>query len=470
MFGPRATCARFLVALSCVSCSDKFDATAALSGAGGAGSSAGASASTSGGSVAAGGAAAGGATVAAGGAAVSFAGMPTVNEPALDTRGLTLSYSGPGAVKGFNASTGTHNSGRQFEVTEEGVSIVDLGVYDYVADGLSGPHAVTLFSLDKAGAGARGTPIDGGSVIVSPGPGAPFDGGFRFAALSKPIDLKPGLYAVVAYGLNAPDPYGDGGSVPLSTTGIRDLHFDPFEVSSNQSPAYPTGGDAQTHSAASFHFKSTHASFIKIMPLGDSLTEGQGSSGGYRLPLAGLLAGRQIAFQFVGSVATNPGTLNPDQLHHEGHTGAMIAAANGRPGIAGSITTYLGPTGAAPDIILLLLGTSDMDLAYLPDSAPDRMDALISSVLDKSLGVAPRSRLIVAQLPTIDDPTTDPRVVKFNAALPLVVARHQAAGEHVSIVDMHSILDGSDFFDRLSPNDAGYAKMARVWLDAIVQP
>ncbi len=399
-------------------------------------------------------------------------GTGSVSGPAVDTRGRVLSYSGAGALRGINSANGTLNDGHQFEVTEDGLSIVDLGVWDQGADGLSGPHTVTLFSIDKAGAGAGASakPITGGSVIVPAGVAVPFDGGFRFAPLSAPIDLKPGTYAVVAYGLNAPDPYGDGGNVPLAGTGIRDLRFNPSEFSSNQSPAYPASGGTGSICSVSFHFKSSHDKFVKIMPLGDSMTEGQGSSGGYRLPLAGLLAEHQVAFQFVGSVATNPGTLSPDQVHHEGHTGAMIAAANARPGIDGSLGAYLGPGGVTPDFILLMIGTVDMDLPYLPETAPDRMDSLMTHILDKSAGLAPLAHLIVAQLPPNKDSAADARVVTYNAALAALVNRHKAAGENVSVVDMHAILGPDDFFDRLSPNDAGYAKMARVWVNAILQP
>jgi lysophospholipase L1-like esterase len=48
-----------------------------------------------------------------------------------------------------------------------------------------------------------------------------------------------------------------------------------------------------------------------------------------------------------------------------------------------------------------------------------------------------------------------------------VVAAHAKLGEHVSLVDMHAALQASDFHDKLHPNEAGYTKMANVWLSAI---
>jgi hypothetical protein len=59
----------------------------------------------------------------------------------------------------------------------------------------------------------------------------------------------------------------------------------------------------------------------KIMPLGDSITDGVGSSsgaGGYRDDLYQLLTNNGVSFDFVGSI--NDG-VSPDP-DHEGHDGA----------------------------------------------------------------------------------------------------------------------------------------------------
>jgi hypothetical protein len=49
----------------------------------------------------------------------------------------------------------------------------------------------------------------------------------------------------------------------------------------------------------------------------------------------------------------------------------------------------------------------------------------------------------------------------------MVVAIHQALGENVSLVDMHSAISLSDMVDKLHPNDSGSSKMAQVWFHAI---
>jgi lysophospholipase L1-like esterase len=91
-------------------------------------------------------------------------------------------------------------------------------------------------------------------------------------------------------------------------------------------------------------------STIKIMPLGDSITQGQNTSyGSYRKQLYSLLTARGVAVDFVGPLSD--GTFaDPD---HAGFTGEGINSIWGRV-LAGILTTY------TPDLILLLIGTNDV--------------------------------------------------------------------------------------------------------------
>jgi hypothetical protein len=182
----------------------------------------------------------------------------------VDTRCVTLDdASAPAAATlaygGASAATGTNfpdrvNGGRQFEVTAECLTIVELGVWDHAQDGLSRSHAVALFALDAPGADAIATPIPGGSALVLAGSDVALEDGFRLAALPRPLLLEPGFYAVIAYDFSSEEPYGDGGSLPPPGSGVRDVGFDPFEFSTNPSPSYPAGDDGTSHSTASFRY------------------------------------------------------------------------------------------------------------------------------------------------------------------------------------------------------------------------
>ncbi len=388
-------------------------------------------------------------------------------------RGIAIGYTASGATKGGASGNGALNIGREFHVTEAGITIVDLGIWDEGANGLNDAHTVTLFRLDKTGPGGVPTPVPGGSVTVPAGTAAALQNGFRFAPLLAPIDVTTGDYAIVAYGMSAQDPYGDNGNIPLSTTGIVDAQFDPYQFVTAASPSFPTAGDGNNHSSASLRYKTTHPQFARILPFGDSITLGTGgTNAGYRAALGALLDGRGFAHQFVGVAADNPGNLSRDQSHHEGHSGFVIRGGNGAPrdGIADFVDSWFGPTGVEPDIILLMIGTNDVDTNYDLANAGARLDALVTKISDKTTGLRPSARLIVAQLVPVNDTAEDNLAKAYNAQVATVVAQHAAAGESVSLVDMHSALGAADLFDKLHPNDSGYGKMADVWCKAIVGP
>jgi lysophospholipase L1-like esterase len=214
---------------------------------------------------------------------------------------------------------------------------------------------------------------------------------------------------------------------------------------------------------------------MKIMPLGDSITEGV-VAGGYRLPLYNLLTAAGDSVQFVGSQTINPGSLPADQTHHEGHGGYVIAGypipagGGNRKGITENIGTWLGPTGADPDVILLMIGTNDVYFNphdHLAATAPDRLSDLISRISSKTTGLKPNAALIVAQV--TPDALSDASLTRaYNAGVASVVANHRALGENVSMVNMYSALDPkTDFVDGEHPNAGGCNKMAAVWFDGI---
>jgi PEP-CTERM motif len=162
-------------------------------------------------------------------------------------------YTGLGATAG--GATGNLNIGREFSVTGDGITISALGVFDFGSDGLVNSHVVTLFSIGSLGANPPATPITGGSVTIPAGTGATLDSGMRFENLAGSIYLPAGDYSVIAYGLNSAggDPYGDNGGLP-SGGNITHFGFDPYQFTANVSPAFPTGGDGNNHSSASFQF------------------------------------------------------------------------------------------------------------------------------------------------------------------------------------------------------------------------
>ena len=222
---------------------------------------------------------------------------------------------------------------------------------------------------------------------------------------------------------------------------------------------------------------------LVVMPLGDSITDGNNifgdALGGYRTELWHDFGSSPSRLVFVGSQQSGPFTLG-DQ-HHEGHSGYTIADAPiaGRLGLTehldGSKYAYpdgnwLGPT-VNPDVILLMIGTNDINLNYSVAQAPARLSALISKIAT----LKPAAKLIVASIPPIDDANnyfatdgnSNARAIAYNAAIPGVVAAQRALGEQVFFFDMNHMLNVSDIADGLHPTLAGYNKMGDAWFSAI---
>jgi hypothetical protein len=169
------------------------------------------------------------------------------------TPSIIASYTGSGATRGQRTAGDPVNIGREFHVTSSGITVHELGVWDEGADGLSTSHTVTLFSLDKTGTGARSSPVAGGSIVVPAGASAELADGFRFARLMAPINLMAGDYAIVAYGMNEQDPYGDNGNIPGQS------HLNLMKHRSSQAfatrtgrPTLPSFADPESHTSPRF--------------------------------------------------------------------------------------------------------------------------------------------------------------------------------------------------------------------------
>jgi lysophospholipase L1-like esterase len=189
---------------------------------------------------------------------------------------------------------------------------------------------------------------------------------------------------------------------------------------------------------------------VRVMPLGDSITDGFNVPGGYRIGLWQRMASAGSTVDFVGSGFNGPASLGDHD--HEGHSGWRIRDLDAN--IVGWLRT------AAPRTILLHIGTNDIGQNDDVANAPARLAALI----DKIRVNAPMAELFVAQLIPRADPTQEAQSQAFNAAIPGIVAQK---GSLTHLVDMHSALTTADLADGLHPNAGGYDKMAARWFAAL---
>lgn len=184
---------------------------------------------------------------------------------------------------------------------------------------------------------------------------------------------------------------------------------------------------------------------LRVMPLGDSITWGVGSStgNGYRGPLWNQLAADGHPLDFVGTL--RGGSMSdPDNEGHSGYRVDQIAAL-----ADASLTRY------RPNVVTLHIGTNDLQGASEVNTAIARLRSLVNQITAD----VPDATVLVASLVVSTSSSEEQWRGTYNQATRQIVNDAQAAGKHVAYVDMSS-LTTADLADPLHPNDAGYQKMA----------
>jgi lysophospholipase L1-like esterase len=196
---------------------------------------------------------------------------------------------------------------------------------------------------------------------------------------------------------------------------------------------------------------------LRIMPLGDALTDGQPTyAGAYRALLWQKLVDQDhLKVDYVGSQSNGDNSL-PDK-DHEGHVGWRIDQLNSQAGTW--VTTY------RPNVVLLEAGATDLEQGASGQLVAGRLDALLSTVVtaDKSVHV-----LVATAAPlNIGGGWNGQAWQEYNAAVPKLVNKYRTQGYEVSYVDIAGqagLAQGSpDIADGVHPTVSGYAKIAEVW-------
>ena len=210
----------------------------------------------------------------------------------------------------------------------------------------------------------------------------------------------------------------------------------------------------------------------RIMPLGDSITEGKFyPAGGYRVILQQKLKALGYSVQFVGKedngepgndTGFSQGMTNPN---HEGYGSIRIDEIDGGGSEEGHDAPPIAQTLAndRPDVILMMLGTNDVLQQHDLEGLLGRLDGLVGHVFSTRKTVT----LVIASLTPLSDRSRDAVAQAYNSGIPLIVAKYKARGVRVVFADMHGALDPSDLYDGIHPTASGFQKMADVWVTAL---
>ena len=228
---------------------------------------------------------------------------------------------------------------------------------------------------------------------------------------------------------------------------------------------------------------------VKILSVGDSITDGYWEQGSYRKYMYKLLSDDGYSIDMVGTKGmdtqtTDGFTYDGDYCGYSGYAIQDISGTETRSGIYEVLTNGNVMETYSPDIVLLQIGTNDVLSAY-NEGIEDRLENLVDYILTYLQD--DDDMLFVTSIPDIDveevytwfwaygDVYYNSSVEEFtklvgdyidsyNAKIKELVQKEQAQGKHIQYADINSVVDAStDLYDGVHPNEIGYQKMGEYW-------
>lgn len=264
--------------------------------------------------------------------------------------------------------------------------------------------------------------------------------------------------------------------------------FKNLYVITNNTQNTPGGGPVSdlTNRRATAAPDFAPAKTFRIMPVGDSKTEG-GGGGNSQSSWRGILRTRLIRngykLDYVGDRQNYAeGDTIPNDPDHAGHGGYTIGPDINRfcptcetTGIYEHIQDYLPQ--ANPDIVLLAIGINDMfgDNSHAPgyrQSAPQRYQDLVNKILELKPGV----RLVLGTVEPVKwdknwgSNPSDQSLGALNAKIREIA--NASATDNIFLADVYQKMlatwDPGDFFDDLHLSKQGATKDTNAWFEALV--
>lgn len=240
-----------------------------------------------------------------------------------------------------------------------------------------------------------------------------------------------------------------------------------------------------------------NADDVKIMSLGDSITDGYWTAGGYRkylyhelelkgysnIDMVGMKGSDNASFSYNGETVT----YDDNYSGYSGYAIQYITGTETRQGILETIQETDMINVCKPDIILLQIGTNDI-LSNYNEGITDRLKNLVNTILSD---MEADDIIYVSTIPDIDvelvsdwfwsygeikwNNTTEDfaKIIQdyidsYNESIYNMVSEMQGEGKPVKFADIHSVVDyKADLYDGVHPNEQGYEKMGKYWSEII---
>ena len=202
---------------------------------------------------------------------------------------------------------------------------------------------------------------------------------------------------------------------------------------------------------------------LRIVAIGDSITQANSSHKSYRYELWKLLKGQDVSFDFVGSHATNSGgnpnwpTYNGSQFDpdNEGHWGWRADE------IRDNIGTWLNLYDA--DIALIHIGTND--LLQQANESVEQTAGEIRAIIKKLRADNPNISILLSNL--IPFSGAPAKLQDLNARIKTLASELDRSTSRVFFVDQNTGYTVLNNYDGIHPKPIGEEKMAEKWFDAL---
>ncbi|KAG4419069.1 hypothetical protein IFR04_007761 [Cadophora malorum] len=214
---------------------------------------------------------------------------------------------------------------------------------------------------------------------------------------------------------------------------------------------------AAASTATNTHLKGRDGAQLRILVAGASIASGYKSAdgNGFRVQIRDALIAAGNDVQMVGT--DGKGSNNA----FVGEPGLRIEQVMAR------LDAAIPKISPPPNIILVQVGANDLGQKFKVGTMQDRISTLVDHVCTAIPGV----NVILSTL--LPSAKTEAGAVTYNSQLRTVAAAQSKQGRHVYVSDVHS----SDFSmadilplpDGTHPTEAGYVKMAQVYIGTILE-
>ncbi len=202
---------------------------------------------------------------------------------------------------------------------------------------------------------------------------------------------------------------------------------------------------------------------VKIMAIGDSITQGDSNHQSYRYELWKKLVDTGVPFDLQGSLQGNfkgdPSWPEYKSLtfdrDHEGHWGWRVDE------ILSEVNQWLDQN--TPDVALVHLGTNDVFQQQSINSTLSELTELVARLRVKN----PKIKVILAEV--IPSKQNNSKLNELNSGIVTLAEKLNSSESPIYLVDMGVGFDpNTDTYDGVHPNQSGEEKMAAIWFDGLM--